>query len=248
MEGPPTTSRRDPVQQRARDRREAILRATEAVIIEQGVDALTPTRIAEVAGITPSAIYTYFENTDDILRDYLQREIHTIGGAIADAVVALERVSLRSLFAAVAGAYVAYFRTHPKTIALWLGGRRNAMVLEAVTDQRDRHGAFLYAALLRAGLFKEGTPPWSAQLAVRDFDATAEYVFCRPHSEAEQAEMIDSFIEMVSGFSERTYATKRGIEGIPRDEFLELVTGSADIGAPDFWKAALESLRQPPRR
>ncbi len=48
-------------------RREQLLELAARIIIEEGVDALRPTRLAELAGCTRPLIYQYFPRREDIL-------------------------------------------------------------------------------------------------------------------------------------------------------------------------------------
>ena len=59
--------RRAVVQQRAQDRIDAVLAATEKAIVAKGNESLTMVNIAARAGITHSSIYHYFKSVDEIL-------------------------------------------------------------------------------------------------------------------------------------------------------------------------------------
>lgn len=68
--------RRKPSQKRSRKRVEVILAATRSLLQEQGVAAITTTRIAERAGLPVGSIYQYFPDKTaifaNIYTDYLQ--------------------------------------------------------------------------------------------------------------------------------------------------------------------------------
>lgn len=68
---PPT--KRAPQQQRAFERIDAILAATESVLTEDGYDGLTMLKIAAKAEITPTSVYHYFASVEAILATLISR-------------------------------------------------------------------------------------------------------------------------------------------------------------------------------
>lgn len=230
------TTRRKPAQRRSRERVDVIMRATGQVIREQGVNGLTPTAIANAGSIPASAIYQYFDNCDGVLRTYIEKEFERIALAIAEAVMALEKVSFRSLFGAVAHAHTEYFRSHPETIALWIEGRTNPVVAETVSLHSGRLGRFMDSATRRADLIKPETPEWTSEVAVRSFDRVFEFVFSQKRSKREQQEIIDVFLDVLATYGELHYANKRGTEGISSSEFIAALAGGEAVKPADFWR------------
>jgi AcrR family transcriptional regulator len=80
------TPRKRPVQQRSQETVAAILTATIQVLDEVG-EALTTTRVAEVAGVSVGTLYQYFPNREalihGVLADHLEAAIGAVEGAIA---------------------------------------------------------------------------------------------------------------------------------------------------------------------
>ncbi|MFP3890116.1 TetR/AcrR family transcriptional regulator [uncultured Ralstonia sp.] len=66
--------RRQPRQARSREKVELILEATQQILDQEGLDALTTNRIAEVAGISIGTLYQYFGDKRQVLDDLAQRE------------------------------------------------------------------------------------------------------------------------------------------------------------------------------
>lgn len=62
----PATSRRTPKQDRSENRIRQMLATAEKLISERGLDAVTMTEIATVAGMSIGALYQYFPNKDAI--------------------------------------------------------------------------------------------------------------------------------------------------------------------------------------
>jgi AcrR family transcriptional regulator len=67
-------ARKGPQQQRSKVTVAAILDATVRVLEQEGSDALTTSRIAEVAGVSVGTLYQYFANRDAILDALQDRE------------------------------------------------------------------------------------------------------------------------------------------------------------------------------
>lgn len=65
--------RKKPVQQRSRQMVEAIIDASAKVVAEEGLDALTTNRVAEVAGISNGSLYQYFHDRQDLLEALSER-------------------------------------------------------------------------------------------------------------------------------------------------------------------------------
>lgn len=71
---PAITARKPPQQSRSRVTVGTILDASIRILDQEGVDAFTTTRIAEVAGVSVGTLYQYFKNRDSILDALQDRE------------------------------------------------------------------------------------------------------------------------------------------------------------------------------
>ena len=80
--------RKQPQQARAQQTVRAILEATIQILENEGLDAATTTRIAEVAGVSIGSLYQYFSHRDAILNALQEREFERtlalIGKVLAD--------------------------------------------------------------------------------------------------------------------------------------------------------------------
>ena len=72
---PPTEPRKQPRQARSRALVEAILDATERVLAQEGSEATTTTRVAEVAGVSVGSLYQYFPSRDALLAAVIERRV-----------------------------------------------------------------------------------------------------------------------------------------------------------------------------
>ena len=85
--------RHEPVQQRSRERQEAILAATSRVLAETGIDGLTTVRIAADVGISVGSLYHFYPNKHAILyalgARWVDRLRDTLAGLAAEDVESL---------------------------------------------------------------------------------------------------------------------------------------------------------------
>src|SRR5450432_4174266 len=65
--GPPAQPRKSPRQERARVTVDAILTATTQVLLNEGLDSVSTSRIAAVAGVSIGTLYQYFPNKESLL-------------------------------------------------------------------------------------------------------------------------------------------------------------------------------------
>ena len=205
-----------PVQRRSRERVELILQAAAELLAEGGVEALSMRSLAAHAGIPVATIYRYFAHRDEIIAAYLDHELERIDAAVVAAVLALERVSVRSLARAVALAHMRHHQAHPEGVPVWFGGRMNAAVVERVRELDARLAASLRSATRGTGMLS-GAPDFSAELVVRLFDRMFEFVFLAERTAAEQETIVLTFVDIVASYLER-FATPAGLEGIAPEE------------------------------
>ena len=67
--------RRVPVQARSEDKLMRVVRAAQAVVVSEGAEAATTTRIAKDSGVAVGTIYRYFENREGVLNVLVDREL-----------------------------------------------------------------------------------------------------------------------------------------------------------------------------
>jgi AcrR family transcriptional regulator len=218
-------TRREPVQKRSRERVESILRAAEELLADGGVEALSTRSLASYSGIPVATIYRYFQDRDAIIAAYLDRELAAIDRAVEEALMAIERVTFRSMTAAVAMAHLRHHQAHPEGVPVWFGTRLNAAVHDSVRQLDARMASSLHAATRGAGFIEEG-PHFGAGLIVRLWDRTFEHIFRIERSAAEQEAIVQEVIDMIASYMER-FATPAGLEGISSEEFLKVLRPAA---------------------
>lgn len=138
---PELVLRHPPTQARSRERLVRVLDAAAAVLADEGADAFTTNRVAEVAGVPVGSVYRYFEDKEAIAEALGVRfwgEFADLVAAVADAD---ERDPLIDPGAVVLETLAAGFRTRPAFLALWYGGLRSARVRDATRSARTAIGA-----------------------------------------------------------------------------------------------------------
>lgn len=99
---PPAVTPRKPRTRRGRETREAILRAAETVIGEQGYAAASISDITRAAGIAQGTFYIYFDGKEDVFRELVTEMGRLTRKTLSDAVagapdrLSAERLGLRA--------------------------------------------------------------------------------------------------------------------------------------------------------
>jgi AcrR family transcriptional regulator len=76
------TPRKSPIQARSSATVEAILEATIQVLLKDGKERLTTTRVAQRAGVSVGTLYQYFPNKSALLQAALRSHMEEIAGAV----------------------------------------------------------------------------------------------------------------------------------------------------------------------
>jgi AcrR family transcriptional regulator len=102
--------RREPVQQRSKERVERILAAAADLLAEGGPDALKPTEVARRAGVPVGSVYQYFEDKAAILDVLVERYFERTTAALTASL--LSRGSLEELAEGLLEAIEDWYRMH----------------------------------------------------------------------------------------------------------------------------------------
>ena len=79
---PALSPRKSPVQARSTATVDDILQATIQVLLKDGKDRLTTTRVAQRAGVSVGTLYQYFPNKSALLQAALRRHLEEVAGAV----------------------------------------------------------------------------------------------------------------------------------------------------------------------
>jgi AcrR family transcriptional regulator len=125
-----------PMQARSRERLARVLDAADAVLAQEGAEAFTTTRVAELAGVPVGSVYRYFPDKQTIAEALAVRYWDGFQDLVAAVAETDEREPLRDPAGAVLGALAAGFRAQPGFLALWYGGLRSERVRDATRPTR----------------------------------------------------------------------------------------------------------------
>jgi AcrR family transcriptional regulator len=104
--------RKKPIQGRSKATVEAILEGTIRVLLDEGFETLTTTRVAEVAGVGVGTLYQYFPAKESLLFALLEREMTTLETELLGALVATEDQSLEARVTGTIDALVRHKKAH----------------------------------------------------------------------------------------------------------------------------------------
>lgn len=214
------TQRRQPKQERSRQRVEQIMAAAEKLISESGGEGLTIKAIAERTEMPVATIYRYFADRDEICAAYLGHEMEKIDTAIANAFRERKTVSLRSMFTTSMFAHLRHHRENPAGVKLWFGAPRGPVVEEYVDRMDERMATWIHEAVEATGMVRADTPPYRHELFTRLADRTLEFILRSEMDEAEQDMTAWMFCDAIASYFER-FATDAGLNGVPAEEFLK---------------------------
>ena len=178
--------RRAPVQARSRQTVIRILDAAAAIADEQGVDAVTTRAIADRAGVSYPSLYRFFGDREAILDELLQRHCTELDARCVEAEKAWEISSVADLLNNEIDLHVAYYRRHPGSARLWMGGRTSPTVTKHVRVRMQNFAGRLHAMLITAGLIPASTDPRAMLVAVEMADRVLELSF-RDNQDFDQA-------------------------------------------------------------
>jgi AcrR family transcriptional regulator len=192
------------VQRRSRERVERILDAASGLIVADGVTALSTRLIAERADVPVASLYQYFADKDEIILALVERDTAAMDAAVAEAVGALEYLSIRTIVTASMRAFVSIYHQRPAFVVIYWRGRTNIAVDDFCRAHQKRIAADLLAFVQAAGLVPAGTVPRVVELAVEVGDRVFQVAF--EHDLRGDEMILAEGIELVVGYLERRAA------------------------------------------
>ncbi|CAM5559806.1 TetR/AcrR family transcriptional regulator [Streptomyces aurantiogriseus] len=194
-----TPLRRTPRQARSKARLALVLEAAERVLVDEGVEALTTTRVAAEAQVSVGSLYQYLPDRDAIV-DALAAGCFTRLEAVMDDLVraaAAERWDdpVGVLIDTFAGLY----RTEHGFRALWFGSGLTERTRAADREHKRRMAEGVRRVLLALGTVRDDEAlARSCHAAVLAADALAQEAFRR--DAGGDAELLDEAKVMLRGY------------------------------------------------
>lgn len=211
---PPVESisrRRLPTQRRSRERVERILDTAAALIVADGVAALTTRTIAQRAEVPVASLYQYFADKEEIVLALVQRDIAEMDEAVLRAVADLPTLTIRAVVEATMRAFVSVYHRRPAFVVIWWRGRTSQAVQDFCREHNKRVAGMLSDFSVRAGILREDTDPLVAELGVEVGDRVFQVAF--EHDIRGDERVIAEGIDLVASYLER-HATAAGLAGI----------------------------------
>src|SRR3569833_4143444 len=113
--------RRVPRQARAREKLARVLEATDRLLAEEGVEALTTTRVAAAAGVSVGALYQYLPDRDAITEALAEGYLARLEDLMTSFADQAAKETWDDPVGLLVDAFAALYRAEPGFRALWLG-------------------------------------------------------------------------------------------------------------------------------
>ncbi len=147
-------ARRQPRQERSRQRVETILEVALAMVVESGAEALAMREVARRAEVQISSIYQYFPSKSAIIRELAKRDLVRVRQLLQKAVETLLADSsgpppIAATVGGLVDAYFAHYRDQPDALAVWAGAQSDPGLRELDLEDTRSTAEFLVPPLLR---------------------------------------------------------------------------------------------------
>ncbi|WP_371926660.1 TetR/AcrR family transcriptional regulator [Pseudomonas sp. ANT_H12B] len=143
-------TRRNPTQQRSRERQERILAVATQLIATKGSDQVKMSEIAERSEISIGSLYQYFPDKSSVIRTLAERYNAQSRRCIEGALSAVEDAQgLRTAYAQLLDLYYEIVLATPAMRDIWSGMQADKQLLELELEESRVAGALLAKAMLR---------------------------------------------------------------------------------------------------
>lgn len=172
--------RRTPRQARSKARLARVLQAAEHVLIEEGVQALTTTRIAAQAKVSVGSLYQYLPDRDAVIDALAAGYFTRLEATMDDLVRGAADEQWGDPVGVLVDTYAALYRTEHGFRALWFGGSLTEQTRAADREHKVRMADGVRHILLGLGLARDDEALARAcHAAVLAADALAQEAFRR---------------------------------------------------------------------
>lgn len=145
------SARRQPAQQRSRDRLDRILDAAKQLIAEKGSDRVKMSEVAALAQMSIGALYQYFPDKSAIIRTLAGRYSAECRACIEGALTPVRDLAgLRVAYEGLLDQYYELFLADPAMRDVWSGMQADKQLMTLELQESRASGALLAAAMRRA--------------------------------------------------------------------------------------------------
>jgi AcrR family transcriptional regulator len=170
--------RREPRQARSRARLAQILAAADAILAEEGVEALTIRRIAERAGVPVGTLYQFFPDKGSVVDAVARAYIAEFDALVDRLVSSAADGDWSDPVGRIVDEFVALYRSHPGYVALWSGRHLSPELARADEANNQLIAAGVQRLLAEhAGVADGSALELAVGVAVRTADALLQYAF-----------------------------------------------------------------------
>jgi AcrR family transcriptional regulator len=178
LASPAARLRREPRQARSKARLAQILAAADAILSEEGVEALTVRRIAERAGVPVGTLYQFFPDKGSVVDAVARAYIAEFDAAVDALVNSADEGDWSDPVGRIVDEFVALYRSHPGYVALWAGRHLSPELARADEANNQLIAAGVHKVLAEhAGVADGPALALAVQVAVRAADALLQYAF-----------------------------------------------------------------------
>ncbi|KUO10067.1 TetR family transcriptional regulator [Streptomyces sp. DSM 15324] len=175
-----TPLRRTPRQARSRARLALLLRAAERILVEEGVEALTTTRVAAEAKVSVGSLYQYLPDRGAIIDALAAGWFSRLEGVMDDLVRAAAVERWEDPVGVLIDSYAGIYRTEHGFRALWFGSGLTERTRAADREHKRRMADGIRRVLLALDVVRDDEPLARAcHAAVLAADALAQEAFRR---------------------------------------------------------------------
>lgn len=191
--------RRTPQQARSKARLARVLQAAERVLIHEGAQALTTTRIAAEAKVSVGSLYQYLPDRDAIVDALAAGYFARLETTMDDLVRAATAERWEDPVGVLIDTYAAIYRTEHGFRALWFGSSLTEQIRAADREHKRRMADGIRHILLALGLAHDDEAlSHACHAAVLAADALAQEAF-RRDPEGDPA-LLDEARTMLRGY------------------------------------------------
>lgn len=191
--------RREPVQERSRERVERLLAAAKELLDEHGSAAVTTRAVAERAGLPVATLYQFFANRRALLEELTLRLVDRLDEELPARLAALSATTLPEAVRQLMDLHRAQYRaSYPELVGLYYEGRRTGAVADAL-PHRNRVAQLIHELLIGRGLLPPATAPLVTELAVELGDRIVEMAY-RLHPDGDPAVLEEGILALTRYF------------------------------------------------
>ncbi|MFG1796534.1 TetR/AcrR family transcriptional regulator [Nocardia sp. NPDC049149] len=168
--------RREPVQERSRERVERILEAAAALLTEGGTAAVTTREVAERAGVSVATLYQFFTNREALLEELALRTADRLDDELPQRLAALPIGTLAEAVDQILELHRVHYRAHPELVALYYARRATGELADA-RDHRNRFAGMVRQLLIDRALLPPDVDPMVVELTMELGDRAVEVAY-----------------------------------------------------------------------